>query len=429
MANTAYNYGNSTESNLLKVKYGKLQEKQFNEDSQVYGLAKINKKFTGSQYEYPIRFSNGGGVSAGSLASSNRSQYKKLIVTSKKLYGRVSVDGESYEATKDNSGAFVSFARQPVEDLSRSFARNLERMSVRGAVDGNGALITGNAGNSVVTGDGLSTDTPYVISFDNASTYFPAEFASIEVGDILNVNSETTELIVSDMSLSALDETGYMTGTISVVGTSTRLAALAACCGTAFGGSDILYMQKSKDNEIFGLKGVLSATSGNYHNIDIGNRFQALQYSPSASLSTDHINHMIISQKFRTGRSFSHIMMPHHQYSKFLNLLEDQKRYTKVPAKNFKSEKAKVSYNGIVVATPEGDIPVMMNRFLDSNEIFFLNFDKIEFHLRPEGFRWDDKDGRVFQREANSDSFEARYKGYGQLVVNPYFQGRLVVNL
>lgn len=428
MANTAYTYGNSSESNLLKAKYGTLQQKQFNEDSQVYGLAKINKKFTGSQYEYPIRFSNGGGVSAGSLADSNRSQYKKLIVTSKKLYGRVSVDGESYEATKDNAGAFVSFAKQPVQDLSRAFARNLERMAVRGAINGSGALITGNAGNSVVTGAGTS-GSPYLVDFDNASTYFPAEFASIEVGDLLNVNSETTALEVVDMSLSALDSTGYMTGTISLVGTSSRLATLAGGCGTAFGASDILYMQKSKDNEIFGLKGVLSATSGTYHNIAIGNRFQALQYSPGAALSTDHINHMIISQKFRTGRTFSHIMMPHHQYIKFLNLLEDQKRYNQIPAKNFSSEKAKVSYNGILVATPEGDIPVMMNRFLDSNEIFFLDFNHIEFHLRPEGFRWDDKDGRVFLREANSDSFEARYKGYGQLVVNPYFQGRLVVNL
>jgi hypothetical protein len=72
----------------------------------------------------------------------------------------------------------------------------------------------------------------------------------------------------------------------------------------------------------------------------------------------------------------------------------------------------------------DGELPVLTSRFIDSDKMYFLNDDQLELHLRPGGFEWFDEDGTVFLREA-SDSYEARYGGYGQSFINPHFQGYL----
>ena len=59
---TTWTYDCSTESNLMKVKYGKLQEKQFNKKNIIYARAKKVESFVGSQIEFPVEQSIGGGV-------------------------------------------------------------------------------------------------------------------------------------------------------------------------------------------------------------------------------------------------------------------------------------------------------------------------------------------------------------------------------
>lgn len=414
-----WTYSSTDEANLMKIKYGKLIDKQFNQDNPLFARVKKKENFVGSQIEEPIVQSIGGGVAAGDIPTANHNKIGKATITSKKLYAKTSIDRESMKAAKSDEGAFVRFTKFPVQICTRSFNRNLERMFTRGAADGNGALLTGNASNSVVTGSGTACD-PYLVDFDNASTYFPAESEQIEEGDILNVNSETTELEV--VSVAVTESSGYASITIGLVGTSSRLSTLASGCGTAFGASDKLYMQKSKDNETVGLKGVLSATSGSLYGVSVGRRWQAHQKDASgAALSTDLLNEIIMDIKRKSGMCPNLMMLSYHQYTKLLNLLEDHKRYP-LPARG--ELKGVVSFKTIVYASPDGDIPVVMSRFMDSDEIFLLNDNHISLHLRPGGFEWFDEDGTVFLRESG-DSYEARYGGYGQLYINPHFQGRL----
>jgi hypothetical protein len=112
--------------------------------------------------------------------------------------------------------------------------------------------------------------------------------------------------------------------------------------------------------------------------------------------------------------------MSYHQYTKFLNLLEDQKTYN-LPARDSKF-KGQVSFSAIQYMSSDGPIPVLPSRFMDSDKVYALNDKHIELHCRPGGFEWFDEDGTVFLRET-TDSYEARYGGYAELFVNPYFQG------
>lgn len=414
---STYTYTASNEANLMKIKYGRLIEKQFNQQNPLFARIAKKENFVGSQIEEPIVQSIGGGVSAGSLPTANENKVVKATVTSKKLYAKTSIDRETMKASKTDEGSFVRFTKYPVQITTKSFNRNVERQFTRNDAAGAGVLISGHASNANVTGSGTS-GSPYVISFDNASTYFPAQAEAIEEGDILNVNDETSELEV--VTVAVTETGGYASIVVSVVGTSTRLAALAGANG--FDAADSLYMQKSKDNEVVGLQGALSATSGTLYGVTVGRRWKAFQKDASAAaLSTDLMNEVIMNMKRKCGECPNMILTSYHQYIKLLNLLEDQKRYP-LPAKG--KLKGIISFQTIVYASPDGDIPVVMSRFMDSDKIYFLNEKHISLHLRPGGFEWFDEDGTVFLRESG-DSYEARYGGYGQFYINPHFQGYL----
>jgi hypothetical protein len=376
--------------------------------------------FVGKQIDRPIIQSIGGGVGSGSLPTANENKIGLARLNDvKKLYAVVSIDRETMKAAKSDEGAFVRMTKFPVKIAVESFNRNLNRQMLRNDIAGDGALISGAAGNSNVSGDGGS-GTEYVISFDTASTYFPAEFEAIEEGDTVNVNSETVDLVVTDMSVTVAN--GYATGTVTLLGpSSTRLDALSG--SGPFAAADDLHMEGSKGNELDGIKGVLAATSGTYKNIAVGRRWSSYRKSAaSAALSTDLLNDLVLNVKRQSGASPKFLLSSYHQYVKLLNLLEDQKQYN-LPARD-KKFKGQISFSGIEFMTADGAIPVIPDRFMDSDKIYALNDDHIELHCRPGGFEWFDEDGTVFLRES-TDSYEARYGGYAELFVNPHFQGEL----
>lgn len=400
-----WSYSTADESNLMKIKYEKIIEKQFNASTPLFARCKKKLDFVGSQKDIAVVQSHGGGVGAGTLPTSSVNKIGKASIQSKKLYAVVSIDRESMKAARTDEGAFVRFTKFPVEIATKSFNRNLERMITLGDASGSGSLGVGDASTNV-TGSGAA-GTPYVITLADNTV-----MDAFEEGDLLNVNSETTDLEVTAIDISAK--------TVSVEGTSTRLAALAG--SGPFTATDHLYMQGSKDNEVTGLRGVLTATAGSLYGIAVGRRWKSYQKdASSASLSTDLMNDVVLNVKKQSGESPNLILTSYVQYIKLLNILEDQKRYMIEPRE--KGLKGKVSFKALSFMSADGEIPIMPSRFIRDDEMYFLNDKHLELHLRGP-LEWFDEDGTVFLRES-TDSYEARYGGYGQFFANPHFQGIL----
>ena len=404
---STFTYSASNEVNLMKIKYGKLIEKQFNMDNVILGRIKKNQSFVGKQIDIPVIQSIGGGVGAGSLPTANENKIGLAKLSSpKKLYAVVSIDRESMKASKTDEGAFVRMTKFPVQMATKAFNRNLTRQILKGDVSGTGALLTWVTGNTA-TSSGK-------VYFDKANTYDLAAFEAIEIGDLLDKPAGTagTALEVIDVVI-VESATGYAdTGTYVEFSTSPTVL-----------NTEVFYMQNSKDNEIEGIKGVLSATSGTYKNISIGRRWKSYQKDAgNAAVSSDLLNDLVIKLKKQCGESPDLLLSSHHQYIKILNFLEDAKTYN-LPARD-KKLKGQVSFAGIEFMSADGPIPVIADRFMDADEIFALNTKHIELHQRPGGMEWMDEDGTVFLRET-TDSYEARYGGYAELMVNPHFQGRL----
>ena len=415
---SSWTYTASNEANLMKIKYARLIEKQFNMENPLFGRIKKSQDFVGSQKDYPVVQSIGGGVGAGSLPTANENKISKASLLTKKLYATVSIDRETMKAAKTDEGSFVRMTKYPVKIATKSFNRNLERMLTRAPADG--SLAAGSAGNSSVTGNGTA-GTPYIVSLDDAGVYSLAHAESIEIGDLVNINDETTDLEVVDVNVvSAVP--GSIDIEISLVGSSTRLDALVAA-PNGLDAADDIFMQGSKDNELQGLESIIAATSGSYKGISVGRRWKSYSKdAATAALSTDLMNDVVVNIKRQSGESPDMILASYAQYIKLLNLLEDHKRY-QLPARD-KKFKGQISFSGVEYMSPDGVIPVMASRFVSDEKMLFLNSNHIELCCRPGGFEWFDEDGTVFLRESG-DSYEARYGGYCDFFVNPHFQGQL----
>lgn len=395
----AWTYTQDTEKLLLKKTYDRHIDKQFNKDNVLFGRMKKRYDFEGEDKAIAIEQSIGGGRSSGSLPTPNRNKTSKAVLTTKKLYASVRVDRESMLAARSNVGAFVRFTEYPVKVAQQGFNSNVERQLMLNDITGSGALFSSTT--ALVTGAGTA-GSPYIVTLNADSI-----MESVEEGDLLNAGTETTELEVVNVIDGASKQ-------IAVVGSSALLAAQVSV-----GATTALYMQKSKDNELIGLQGVLKATSGNYKGVAIARRYQAHQKALSGVLALADLNEVIIKMKRKCGETPDVILVNDLIFAKILSLSENQKYYN-LPARG--EFKAQISFSGIEYIGPDGAIPVIMNRFMPQDEIYFLNTAHIELHARSKP-EWFDEDGTVFLRDTDADSYSARYGMYCDVFINPHFQG------
>lgn len=394
-------YSLTTASNLFKIKYLKLSENTYNSANVILGRVKKSYKFVGSKQFVSVPLGFSGGVGSGSLPTAGVGKYEDALITAKKVYGVCQVEREAIKASQTSEGAFVEMTKESVKKTVESYMRNYSRILFG---TGDGSLGAGD-GVTNVTGNG-TTGTPYLVTISAASW----KEANWEESDLVNVGVETTLLEVV-----AVDPA---TKVVSLVGASAILAA-AAAGPTAT--SAVIYMQKSKDNDPIGLKGVCDATSGSLYTIPVQRRWKSYQAaSAGAGITTDMLNKDTLAIQQRCGKAPKMIVTSYAQFGKILNLLEDQKEYMMDPRAS--ELKGKISFRGVEFMTSAGAIPLFPERFCDDDRVYYINDDMIEIHHRPD-FGWFDDDGTVFLRKDGADSYEARYGGYMENYIVPSFQG------
>lgn len=407
---STWTYDQDTEKNLLKVKYDKHIDKQFNKSSVVLGRLSKAKDFVGKSIEFPVEQSIGAGVSSGKLGKSSRNQNLTAELTSKKLYAKVSIDRESMQAAKKDEGSFVRFTSYPVKVATTAFNINLERQIILGDITGSGIL----AQVASVTGTGTNAD-PFIVVLADDVTMSNAEtrklvMEAFEEGMQLHIDADS-----EDADAVEVTDVSVENKSISLVGTPSTAPAV---------GLD-LYIQQSKDAELIGFQGIITATdTDTYKGISCAKRRwkATVEDASAAAISTDLINKVVLDMERKCKEKPSYLLASYEQYRALLALHEDQKTYN-LPAKD-KNYKESLSFTGIQVMTSQGVVPVMASRFVPADQILFINDMHMKLRLRPNGFEWFDEDGTVFLREA-TDSYEARYGGYGDLFINPHFQGAI----
>ena len=385
---------------LFKIKYEKLSENVYNSANVLLGRVKKSYNFTGKQMSIAIPQSFAGGVGSGSLPQANKATYGDAQITSKKMYARVQIDRETIKAALSDEGAFVRATKEVVQKAVESFMRNLSRALFN---DGSGELgeVASVAGNVVTI---------------TAASFKEANFEERDL-----INAVKSGLVIGGSNPELVE--------IEAVDPETREVTLSAI-PTGLAAGDKLVMQGSFNNDPEGLK-ILDKSIGDApsYGLPVGRRWSAQKKdAASAAISTDMLNEMMLKVKKASGKSPNLIVCSFKQYEKILNLLEDQKRYTINTRAGLKSKSgADISFSGVEFMSVDGPVGIFPERFVEDDRIYLLNDSHIHIHHRPD-FGWFDDDGTVFLREANSDSYEARYGGYLQVYINPCFHG-VITNL
>jgi hypothetical protein len=130
----------------------------------------------------------------------------------------------------------------------------------------------------------------------------------------------------------------------------------------------------------------------------------------------------ILDIENRCGEFPNLVVSSYVQYKKLQNLLEDKKNFELQPRYGSEKMKAAANWSEIAIMGPGGLIPIIYERFVESDRLYYLNDEFIEICHRPD-FGWFDDDGVVFLRKDDDDAYEARYGGYLEIYTAPTFQG------
>lgn len=430
---TAWSIASANDS--FKIKYGKLADKVFNAGNPITMQISVKEDFVGKSLveDNPLGFS--GSVGSRVLPKSNVANYVNSTLTSKKNYATVIVDRESMKASSTSEGAFFKFMDKPVKDAMDSFDRNRSRQFFG---DGSGILGYGSASAADVTGAG-TTGSPYLVNFVaanwNEANFEEKDFVQVVTGITSLVTgaggtAEGGDAVTNLLEVVAVNPTAR---TISLVGTSPALAALVSDPGP-LGAAAGIAMQRSYMGDMTGLRLVSklsvafdAGTTGlTLYGIPMQRRWRMyVKDAAAGALTKPLLNDVAVTVEKRTGKTVNLLACSYTQFQKLLDLSEDQKRYVTLSPANGAFKKATYGYEAVEYMTSTGPVPVVTDRMIQNDEIWFLNKNYIEYRLRPGGAQWATEDGTTFLRVTDEDTYEARYAMYGECFISPCFHGHL----
>lgn len=404
-------YTDTNFSPLFKRVWGEYGDNLYGTGAEDPAMSQIPKTFNfkGSQKNFPVKVSFGGGKGFGSIPTANVTKYVDITLTRKKCYVRLNLDRETIIASKGREGAFKEATREETEAKLASFMHG-QAMALWN--DGSGIL-------GQFSGSGGGTAAAPTVTILNTGTYkFRANF--FEEGDYINVRQSGTTLLTSVWEITA-------------VNTTTRVVTLARITGaddltTIGAGTHDVVLQGSLNAMPMGVKGVVEFSSGSLYGVTFQRRWQsyalnAQSGSVNQPISIDHLNRAMIQINNISGEYPNLAVGSPTQVEKLLNRLGDKIRYVDMVSRGNKmTTKALVSFSAIGINTLAGDTMLVPSRYVEDDRIYLLNTNRME-DMHAEKFGWFEEDNTVLLRMQDQDAYEARYGGYKETFINPLYQG------
>jgi hypothetical protein len=316
----------------------------------------------------------------------------------------MNLDRETIVASKGKAGAFKEATQEETLGKLKSFNRT---QAITLYNDGTGILgqFSGSTGGSAAA--------PLVTIINTGTYRFRQGY--FEEGDFVQVVNSGGTTLTSKWEVTAVDITNRQV-TLARISGSDDLTAIGA-------GTHNIVLQGSYNASPMGILGVHNFTSSTLYSVNFQRRFSSLRrvLTGSPLISVDHLNEVILQHDQRAGEPCNLIVFSTIQMTKFLNQLEDKKRYSSCEVTsrpNKLANKAVVSFSGIEYMGPRGAIPIVSSRYVRDDMAFFLNTNKM-FRKHAEKFGWFDEDRTVLMRMQDQDAYEARYGGYYENFFNP----------
>lgn len=392
-------------SNLYRIAYGDFELDAAGWDhSELIGMIQKSSKFVGNRLEMAQLVDWGGGQSSGSLPSSSVSTVNRPFITAKSVYATSVIDSQSMKAARragSNLGAFMDATELSILTMKRAFADQVARQFF-----GDGTGVLGVIDTVTAIGPGQ-----YQLLITNAS-WLQAPWM---LNDLLNID------IGSDMFLvTAID----LAGQIITVSRQSGVQVPAA--------GQSIYKQKSRNNEMFGLKGVCDTVAGSIYGVPVGYRWGAQRLAAAGqTLSVKLMRELDQQMRFwaRGDLPTDYIMSATQ-----LRLFEDGEDAKSIiyiqpevsPERQAGSQVAAVKINGRTVR-------IHWSPYCQEDRLYAINRNKVHMYIRPDTAEGNDPGGFIengdsifFPLQVSGtplDSYGLFYATYAEFYINPTFTG------
>lgn len=410
-------YSISNNASLFKETYSEISKNHYNSDTVLLSQVKKSYDLQGlkDHISIPLGMARGvGGGVSGYLPQGGSESGAQIEITAKDVYGRAVVTRKAMKAAMTDKGSFVRMTKRPVEQCVLSYD-NFLNLLMHG--DGTGRIGKTKTTTAYVSGTASAPviELNYTTS-ESTNQWFPRW---LEENELVNIgNSGDTDVEDGLFKITAVDETNKRI-TLSRVSGSFDLTS-----GTN-ANARYIYVQNTFKAMPQGFASIIMNTSADMYGVPYSRKWSSLQQDASgAPASIPMLNDIVNKQitKVGKGSGTNLIITSPEIFAQFQDMSENQKRYTLSPRDKSLAANATFSFEGVAYTTPEGKtIGIMPDRHCLSTRIYGLNTDYLELvHMPDQG--WFDEDGRVFQRVADRDEYEARYGGYLEFVIHPTYQ-------
>jgi hypothetical protein len=407
MSSVIKQYSLTDISNLYRIAYGDFELDAAGWDhSELIGLIQKSSKFVGNQLQMAQLVDWGGGQSSGALPSSSVAYVNKPVIFAKSVYATSVIDSQSMKAARraaSNLGAFMDATELSILTMKRSFADQVARQFFG---DGTGTLGVINTVTVVSPGN-------YQLLITNAS-WLQAPWM---LNDLLNIDIGTDLFLITNIDL---------VNQIITVSRQTGVQVPAP-------GQNI-YKQKSRNNEMFGLKGVVDTTTGSLYGVPVGYRWGATTLAAQGqTLSVKLMRQLDQEMRFwaRGDLPTDYIMSATQ-----LRLFEDSEDAKSIiyiqpevsPERQAGSQVAAVKINGRTVR-------VHWSPYCQEDRMYAINRNKVHMYIRPDTAEGNDPGGFIengdsifFPLQVSGtplDSYGMFYATYAEFYINPTFTGAI----
>lgn len=393
-------------SNLYRIAYGDFELDAAGWDhSELIGMIQKSSKFVGNRLEMAQLVDWGGGQSSGALPSASTAYINRPFITAKSVYATSVIDSQSMKAARragSNLGAFMDATELSILTMKRSFADQIARQFFG---DGTGTL--GVINTVTVISPGV-----YQLNITNAS-WLQAPWM---LNDLLNISAGTDLFIVTVIDL--------VNQNITV---SRQTGVQVPLPG------DAIFKQKSRNNEMFGLLGVTTATTGQQlYGVPVGYRWGAQTLAANnQTLSVKLMRQLDQQMRFwARGELPTDYIMSATQ----LRLFEDNEDAKSIiyiqpevsPERQAGSQVAAVKINGRTVR-------LHWSPYCQEGSMYAINRNKVHMYIRPDTAQGSDPGGFIengdsifFPLQVSGtplDSYGLFYATYAEFFINPTFTG------
>lgn len=362
-------------------------------DNPFFAMVSKMKNFDGRNLPVPIKYGLPQGISSTfSTAQSNitNTYLKAFLLTRAKHYSVASIDNETIEASKNDSGAFLSALTLEIDGAIEGVARELAVALFR---DGSGAI--GQASVAVTSGTTLTLS-------------LADDIANFEVGMVLVFCATTTGTLKSG-SLSVVS-VNRDAGTMVLSAAGTTIDG-----GTGIAASDYIFRQGNQSLSVTGIQGWLpntAPTSGDsFFGIDRSAdsvRLAGIRYDGRGM----PIEEALVDAAAKVGQLGGrpdYCFLSYTQYAALEKALGSKVQYVD---KNITPE---IGFRGIMIHGPRGPISVIPDQNCPGNRAFMLSMEYWKLYSLGDAPKIIQTDGLKFLRDSSADSVQVRVGAYAQL--------------